>query len=204
MLFVVRDSGCERCFCGFGGEVWLHARSPILKTWTHRRIRVFPSKLLTIDYSPYSRKKDVFLRCVFFPPECAHGAHKYPRMCTHQTPDLVFLLSRRSMNKTGAQRLSEEQGETRDVAGRSLCSSGGLFVPQSPCLDLQDYSSLDADCSENSHSSFFFFFFFWLTCLCKHARANKSIGDRVRTHLCSVFWASDKIVSGMSFHFGCF
>lgn len=121
-----------------------------------------------------------------FFPKCAHGVFTNVHTCAHiRHLILCFFLSRRSMNKTGAQRLSEEQRETWVVAGRSLCSSGGVFVLQSPCLDLQDYSSLDTDCSENSP----FFFSFGLTCLCKHAHTHTSIDDQVRTHLprCKTF-----------------
>lgn len=156
MLFVVRDTGCEgvfaalveRCGCMCARLYWRD--KPIAESM------FFPHSFWPLIIR-YILKNRMYSSAVFsFFPECAHGTHKCTHMCTHQTPDLVFLLSRRSMNKTGAQRLSEEQRETRVVAGRSLCSSGGVFVPQSPCLDLQDYSSLDADCSENSH-----FFFFW-------------------------------------------
>lgn len=160
MLFVVRDTGCEgvfaalveRCGCMCARLYWRD--KPIAESM------FFPQSFWPLIIR-YILKNRMYSSAVFsFFPECAHGTHKCTHVCTHQTPDLVFLLSRRGMNKTGAQRLSEEQRETRVVAGRSLCSSGGVFVPQSPCLDLQDYSSLDADCSENSHS-FFFFFFFW-------------------------------------------
>lgn len=108
----------------------------------------FPSKLLTIDYSVHFQKQDVFLwwcmqafstrhMCVNTHIPYVHiGSQIYTQVHT-QAPDLVFLLSRRNMNKTGVQRLSEKQ---RDMGctGRSLCSSGSVFVPQSPCLDLQD------------------------------------------------------------------
>lgn len=121
---------------------------------------LFLSKLLAINYSEYFQTQIVFPMYFFFfsflPERHIVNVHIDSRMyththtCAHQTPDFVFLFSSRSMNKTGVQRLSEKQWETWGVLAHPLCSSSGVFMPQSPCVDLQDYSSLDAHCSENT------------------------------------------------------
>lgn len=72
---------------------------------------------------------------------------------THtQTPDLMFLLSRRSMNKTGVQRLSEKHWETWGVLA-DLCAAVAVCSPHNLHVWTCRISSLlDAVCAENTHS----------------------------------------------------
>lgn len=64
---------------------------------------------------------------------CARTRTRTHTHTHHKAPDLVFLLSRRSMNKTGVQRLSEKQCETCGVladlsAAVAVCSCHNLCV----------------------------------------------------------------------------
>lgn len=96
---------------------------------------------------------------------CVSHIYRIIHICTHQTSELVFLLSRRSMNKTGVQRLSEGHSETWDVL-----ADVSAAVVECVCrsLSLWTYSSsLDADCSENTHTPL-------LICLHKHAHTHTS------------------------------
>lgn len=149
-----------RCFCGGGGDVWQGCIcwSAIQKGKPFAESMFFPSKLLTIDYSVHFQKQDVFLWWglffFFFYRHMGANTHTpYMHIGSQiytQTPDLVFLLSRRSMNKTGVQRLSEKQWETWGVladlsAAVAVCS----------CHNLRVWTyriSLDAVSSENTHS----------------------------------------------------
>lgn len=100
------------------------------------------------------------------------SSQMYTRVHT-QTPDLVFLLSRRSMNKTGVQRLSERQWETWGVladlsAAVAVCSCHNLHV--------WTYRiSLDAVCSESTHS---------FANLSVQTCTLAAIGAHVHTHTC--------------------
>lgn len=155
MSFVMDDLDCTvwRCLCRDGGY---RKVNPIADLFFP------PSKLLTIDYSPATFWKAGFIPlvmhsgCFFLKThEHAHSecAHRLTNTHTRtQAPDLVFLLSRRSMNKTGVQRLSEKQWETRGVladlaAAVAVCSCHNLRV-----WTYRISSLLDVVCSENTHS----------------------------------------------------
>lgn len=136
--------------------------------WKYRKVNLLqrcflsPSKLLTIDYSVRFQKKVVFLWwCTqfFFPKRHMNVSTHMLRALTDtrtrvhtQTPNLVFLLSRRSMNKTGVQRLCEKQWETWGVLA-DLSAAVAVYS----CHNLRVWtyrisSLLDAVCSENAHS----------------------------------------------------
>lgn len=84
-----------------------------------------------------------------------HYVYISSRIYTHlhtQTRNLMFLLSRRSMNKTGVQRLSEKQWETWGVLA-DLSAAVAVYS----CHNLRVWtyrisSLLDDVCSENAHS----------------------------------------------------
>lgn len=92
---------------------------------------------------------------------------KCTHMCTLQVPDLEVLLSRRGMNKTGVQRLSERRADAR-CACRCLCCGAGVFpwLPQCLAPDLREFGrrplreyshfydklSVEAQCRQKIHA----------------------------------------------------
>lgn len=143
----------------------------------YRKVNLFlntfffsPSARLTIDYSVNFQKQDAllwwctqifFLFFFFFSIRLVrvnthrHYVYISSRIYTHlhtQTRNLMFLLSRRSMNKTGVQRLSEKQWETWGVLA-DLSAAVAVYS----CHNLRVWtyrisSLLDDVCSENAHS----------------------------------------------------